>query len=279
LSRVNEGIYNFPSMSKNLIPAQRRKLILDYLSDHMIATISELTDLVETSEATVRRDLEQLENEGFLERTSGGAIHQTRMNLESAYDTRAISFPAEKKLIGARAAAMIADGDVVFINSGSTTTQILHHIPKDARITVITNNMAAVSKLENDASYEILLLGGNLNKKVSAVTGQFAITNLSQVYADKLFFGVDGISPKFGCTVPTSSEAEVIRMMIAHTRGLVAATTDHSKWGVVSNYEVASLEQIHALITDDRLDQEAYGQLVSQSVDIIITHPMNTSSQ
>jgi len=264
-------------MSKNLIPAQRRKLIQEYLLIHTIASITELSTLVETSEATVRRDLEQLENENFLERTSGGAIHQTRMNLESAYDTRAISFPDEKLQIGARAASMIADGDVVFINSGSTTTQILNHIPKDAHITVITNNMTAVSEFENDVNYEIILLGGNLNKKVSAVTGQFALSNLSQVYADKLFFGVDGISPKFGCTVPTNSEAEIIRMMIKRTRGLVAVVTDHSKWGVVSNYEVASLEQINALITDNGIDQDAYGQLFSHSVDIIISPPKQVS--
>lgn len=265
-------------MSKNLIPAQRRKLILDFLAIHTIASISELSNLVETSEATVRRDLEQLENENFLERTSGGAIHQTRMNLESTYDTRAISLPDEKLQIGARAASMIADGDVVFINSGSTTTQIFHHIPKGAHITVITNNMTAVSEIENDVSFEIILLGGNLNKKVSAVTGQFALNNLSQVYADKLFFGVDGISPKFGCTVPTNSEAEIIRMMIERTRGLVAVVTDHSKWGVVSNYEVASLAQINALITDNGIDQEAYGQLFSHSVDIIISHPNQFST-
>jgi DeoR family fructose operon transcriptional repressor len=259
-------------MSKNLIPAQRRKLIQEYLTNHMIASILELSDLVETSEATIRRDLEQLENEGFLERTSGGAIHQTRMNLESAYATRAISFPEEKKQIGARAAAMIEDGDVILINSGSTTTQILHAIPKDAHVTVITNNMTAVSEIGKDVNYEIILLGGNFNNKVNAVTGQFALNNLSQIYADKLFFGVDGISPKFGCTVPTQSEAEIVRTMIGRTRGLVAVVTDHSKWGVVSNFEVASLEQINTLITDDGIDQEAYSQLISQSVDILITH-------
>jgi DeoR/GlpR family transcriptional regulator of sugar metabolism len=264
-------------MRKNLIPAQRRKLIQEYLSTHTIASISELSNLVETSEATIRRDLEQLEKENFLERTSGGAIHHTRMNLESAYDARAISYPDEKCLIGASAASMIHDGDVVFINSGSTTTQILNQIPKDAEITIITNNMAAVSKFEGEVNYEIILLGGNLNKKVSAVTGQFALSNLSQVYADKLFFGVDGISPKFGCTVPTNSEAEIVRMMIKRTRGLKAVVTDHSKWGVVSNYEVASLEQIDALITDNGIDQEAYTQLFSHSVDII-TSPLKKST-
>lgn len=259
-------------MSKNLIPAQRRKLIQAYLSAHTIARYSELSNLVDTSEATIRRDLEQLEQEGFLERTSGGAILQVRMNLESGYAARANVFQREKVNIGKFAAGMIESGDVVFMNSGSTTTQILRHIPREAQLTIITNNTTAVTDVDKDVNFEVYLLGGKLNNKVSAVTGQFALDSLSNVYADKLFFGVDGISPKFGCTVPTNHEAEIIRSMIARTRGLVAVVMDHSKWGVVSNYEVASLEQVTALITDDGLEQQAYEQLVSQSVELFIAH-------
>jgi len=262
-------------MSKNLIPAQRRKLIQDHLSTHKIASIADLSDIVDISEATIRRDLEWLENEGFLERTYGGAILNPRVDLESAYKQRAISFTEEKRIIGARAAALIEDGDIVFINSGTTTTQILHHIRNDAKVTVITNNMTAASEMGDEVGYEILLLGGTLNTKVNAVTGRFAIDNLSQVYADKAFIGVDGISLKFGCTVPTNAEAEIVRMMIARTRGMVAVVTDHSKWGLVCNFEVATFDQIHKLITDDGIDPGAYESLSSHSVDILIANTPN----
>jgi len=260
-------------MSKNLIPAQRRKLIQEYLTAHKIASIADLNGIVETSEATIRRDLEWLENEGLLERTYGGAILSQRYNLESAYEQRATSFPEKKRLIGERAASLIEDGDIVFINSGTTTAQIFHHIPKDAKITVFTNNTIAAFDIGDDIGYEVVLLGGRLNNKVNAVTGNYALSNLSQIYADKTFIGVDGISMKFGCTVPTNPEAEIVRMMIARTRGLVAVVTDHSKWGVVSNFEVAKVEQIHKLITDDGIDSGAYDALVSQSVEVAITDP------
>jgi DeoR/GlpR family transcriptional regulator of sugar metabolism len=260
-------------MSKNLIPAQRRKLIQEYLATHKIASITDLSGIVETSEATIRRDLEWLENEGLLERTYGGAILNQRYNLESAYEQRATSFPEEKRLIGEHAASLIENGDIVFINSGTTTAQIFHHIPKDANITVFTNNTIAAFEIGDDIAYEIVLLGGTLNAKVNAVTGSFSVSNLSQIYADKTFVGVDGISLKFGCTVPTNPEAEIVRMMIARTRGLVAIVTDHSKWGVVSNFEVAKVDQIQKLITDDGIDSGAYDALVSQSVDVVITNP------
>lgn len=263
-------------MSKNLIPAQRRKLIQVYINAHKIASVADLSGAVDVSEATIRRDLEWLEKEGLLERTYGGAILNQRMNLESDYEQRAISYPEEKRMIGAHAASLIESGDIVFINSGTTTAQIFHHIPKDADITVFTNNTIAAFEIGNEVGYEIVLLGGRLNNKVNAVTGSLAIGYLSQIYADKTFLGVDGISLKYGCTVPTNPEAEIVRMMIVRTRGLVAVVTDHSKWGMVSNFEVAKVDQIHQLITDDEHDSGAYDALVSKSVDVVITNPQNT---
>ena len=262
-------------MSKNLIPAQRRKLIQEYLTSHKIASIADLSGMVETSEATIRRDLEWLENEGLLERTYGGAILNQRYNLESAYEQRATSFPEEKRLIGEHAASLIEDGDIVFINSGTTTAQIFHHIPKDAKITVFTNNTIAAFEIGDDIGYEVVLLGGTLNNKVNAVTGSYTLSNLSHIYADKTFVGVDGISLKFGCTVPTNAEAEIVRTMLVRTRGLIAVVTDHSKWGVVSNFEVAKVNQIHKLVTDEGIDSGAYDALVSQSVDVVITNHQN----
>lgn len=241
----------------------------------MIASIADLSGIVDTSEATIRRDLEWLENDGFLERTYGGAVLNKRYNLESDYEQRAVNFPEEKRGIGALAAGLIEDGDIVFINSGTTTAEILRQIRKDAKITVVTNNTVAASELGDDPGCEVLLLGGILNSKVNAVTGPFAIDNLSKIYADKTFIGVDGISMKFGCTVPTIAEAEIMRMMIARTQGMVAVVTDHSKWGVVSNFEVARFDQIHKVITDEGLDAGAHESLKAQSVEVILAKNNN----
>ena len=84
--------------------------------------------LLDTSEATVRRDLEWLEREGIVERTHGGAILSQRLTLEPEYLQRAQKHPEEKRLIGEMAASLIEDNDVVFINSGTTTTQVIRHI-------------------------------------------------------------------------------------------------------------------------------------------------------
>lgn len=256
-------------MSKLLIPAQRRERIQEYLALHKIVPSAELSRLLDVSEATVRRDLEWLEMEGIVERTHGGAILSQRMRLEPEYLQRAARNVDEKRAIGIMAASFIEDGDIVFINSGTTTTQLLKHIPRDADITVFTNNLQAALDI-GEVGYELVLLGGSFQPKSNSVAGRFALDVLNQVYADKAFIGVDGISLKHGCTVPSSNEAEVIRKMLERTQGVKTVVVDHSKWGVVSNFEVARVDQIHRLITDDGLDSHAREILAEKSLEVVI---------
>jgi len=116
-----------------LIPAQRHELILKHLSAHKISSCATLADYLQVSESTIRRDLEALENQGLVERTRGGAILNEHIRAEAEYVQRAQRFIEEKRLIGKVAATLIEPGDLVFINSGTTTAQLIqsiHGIPK-----------------------------------------------------------------------------------------------------------------------------------------------------
>jgi len=259
-------------MGKSLIPAQRRERIQDYLATHKIVSTADLCDLLEVSDATIRRDLEWLEIQGVLERTHGGAILSERLPLEQAYYQRAQSCPEEKRMIGALAASMIQEGDIVFINSGTTTTQVIRHIHKDADVTVITNNLIAVNEV-GEINFEVILVGGSFQPKSHSVAGRFAISNLSQVYATKAFIGVDGISIRHGYTIPSNAEAEVINLMVERCEGPITIVSDHSKWGVVSNFAIAPVDRIPRLITDEGLDANARAALAARSVEILIASP------
>src|SRR4030065_2617553 len=171
-------------MSKPLIPAQRREQIQEYLATHKIVRMDDLYGMLCASEATVRRDLEWLEREGVLERTHGGAILSQRMTLEPEYIQRASTNPEEKRLIGELAASLIEDGDIVFINSGTTTAQVIRHIRAHAEITVFTNNLIAVLET-GDARFDQYLIGGEFQPHSNSVAGRFAIDTLRQVYAHK----------------------------------------------------------------------------------------------
>jgi len=256
-------------MSKQLIPAQRHERIRERLEACKIVSNSELSELLGVSEATIRRDLEWLEEQGLLERTHGGAILSQQMKFEPEYAARALAHPEEKRSIGAAAAALIEEGDTIFLNSGTTATQLIRHIPIGSKITVITNNLSAALEVR-EASFELILLGGSFYARSNAVIGHFATENLRQVYANKTLIGVDGISLKYGCTVPSNSEAEIVHLMIERTRGPVIVMADHSKWGVVSNFEIARLDQVHSLVTDEGLDARARAELATRNVRILV---------
>jgi DeoR family fructose operon transcriptional repressor len=256
-------------MSKPLIPAQRRERIYEYLATHKIARMDELYGMLDTSEATVRRDLEWLERQGVVERTRGGAILSQRLTSEPEYVLRAQKHPEEKRSIGKAAAALIEENDVVFINSGTTTTQVIRNIRANAGITVFSNNLYAALEAGN-AGFVHFLIGGEFQPQSNSVTGRFAIDNLSQVYANKAILGVDGVSLLHGCTVPSSPEAEVVRQMIERTQGEIFIVADSSKWGVVSNFLVATIEDIDKLITDDEFDPLAIETLAMHSVESLV---------
>jgi DeoR family fructose operon transcriptional repressor len=228
--------------------------------------------MLSVSEATIRRDLEWLEQEGVVERTHGGAVLSQRVNLEPSYLNRALRYPEEKRRIGVAAAAEVVDGDIVFINSGTTTTQVIHSIRSNADVTIITNNLSAAIEI-GEVGYELILVGGAFQPKSNSVAGRFAIENISQIYANKAILGVDGISLKYGLTVPSNSEAEVLRLMVDRTRGPVTIVGDHSKWGVVSNFEIAKIEEINKFITDDSCDPLAQAALAARSVEVVLAGP------
>ncbi len=256
-------------MSKQLIPAQRRDRIQEYLAVNKIARTSDLCALLEASEATVRRDLEWLEGEGFLERTHGGAILSQRMTLEPQYKQRAQVLIEEKRTIGALAASLIQRDDVVFINSGTTTTEVLRHTRNDPSINVFTNNLWGVVELD-EPGFQYFLLGGQFQPQSYSVSGRFATENLAQVYANKAILGTDGFSLKHGCTVPSNGEAEIVRQMIRQTKGEIILVADHSKWGVVSNFQIAAIEEINTIITDPGFDPVEIESLEARGIRILI---------
>lgn len=256
-------------MSKLLIPAQRYERIRGRLEAQNVVSSAELGDLLGVSEATIRRDLQWLEKQGILERTHGGAILSQRVKLEPEYGTRALAHPEEKRSIGAAAAALIEEGDTIFVSSGTTATQVVTSIPGGAKVTVVTSNLSAALEVD-EGGFELILLGGTLYRRSHAAAGLFAMENLRRMTANKTFIGADGISLKFGYTVPSNPEAELVRLMIERTHGSVIVVADHSKWGVVSNFEVAEIDEAQMLVTDDRFSESARAELEARGVKVII---------
>ncbi len=262
-------------MVKKLIPVERRQLILNYLKQHGVAKSTTLIDLLESSEATIRRDMEWLENHNLIERTHGGAILIQSMQQEAIYSTSATVHQQEKKWIARAAVQLLESGDMVFFNNGTTTTEVMVALINNSEledITIVTNNVSAAMAAQ-DADIKIILLGGLFRPRSTSLVGDFATKNLRQVYANKAILGMDSIAGHFGCTSPISEEAEISRLMIDQCLGQKAVVADHSKWGKVAQYHIATLNEFDFFISDNKLPQEAQESLEEKDTQMILAGP------
>lgn len=250
------------------LPAERHRRIKELLRERQVVRVSTLSDLLGVSEVTIRRDLEDLEGRGLLERTHGGAIGSQRLRTEPAYQDAIASLPEEKAVIGRAAAALIAPGDLVFMNGGTTTLQVFRHVDT-AGVKVVTNHVGmALEAVEHEV--ELLLVGGEYRAPSNSCVGAFATEAIRRVFADQAFIGVEGISRRSGLTTPAAPEAEVARVMIEQTTGPVVIVADHSKVGTIADFSVAPLERVTTLVTDDGIAEEVRQDFTELGIDVIV---------
>lgn len=256
-------------MAPTLMPAERRNRILETLRAQGSVRVAPLSGLLGVAEITIRRDLEQLEGQGLLERTHGGAIYSHRMRLEPLYTEKYLLRQEQKRAIGAAAAALVEDGDTLLINSGSTTLRIFRHLAGRKNLRVITSNVGAFLETQG-LDLELILVGGIYREQSNSLVGPLATLNLQQVYGSKCFIGVDGISRKHGLTTPILQEAEIARTMIERTNGPLIVVADHSKVGVVADFRTISIEQVNTLVVDDGFDESYRAELEGMDIEIIV---------
>ena len=232
-----------------VIPADRQRQIIDIINRDQVVQVHELSTLFDVSELTVRRDLDHLAQTGLVERTHGGATVRRNLPIEPAFTEKSLEQQQEKVLIGNKAATFINDGDTVFINSGSTTYEVIKAL-KDKKITIVTNNIDATRVLHEGAQFSLILLGGVYRMRSHSVSGVLSASIVKQIFANKAIIGVDGCSVTSGLTTPVIEEAQTTREMIERTVGPVIVVATGNKIGVVSNYVTVGIDEIDVLITD-----------------------------
>jgi DeoR family transcriptional regulator, fructose operon transcriptional repressor len=249
------------------LPAERHRRILEFLQEHRAARVSTLAELLGVSEVTVRRDLEDLERRGLLERTHGGAILAQRMAQEPLYVEAASRHRAEKQRIGVAAARLAIEGDTVFLNGGTTTLEVVRHLTPHVR--VVTNHVGAALEV-GDRGTDLVLVGGEYRFLSNSCVGELATRTLRGIFATRAFIGVEGISLRSGLTTPAIAEAEIARVMIEQTHGQVVVVADSSKVGVVADFAIAPIEAATILVTDLGLDDGYRARLTELGVHVVV---------
>jgi DeoR family fructose operon transcriptional repressor len=250
------------------LPAERHRRILDVLGERQAVRVSTLAELLGVSEVTVRRDLEDLEHRGLLERTHGGAISTRRMGPEPAYVEAIARHPDEKRAIGEAAAALVEPGDTVFMNGGTTTLQVFRHVDVP-NVRIVTNHVGMALEAP-ERGVELILTGGEYRAPSNSCVGVFACDAVRHVFATKAFIGVEGVSRRSGFTTPVAAEAEIARVMIEQTKGDVAIVADHTKVGTVADFAIAPIEAATWLITDPGVDGDVRDDLGALGLSVVV---------
>lgn len=239
-----------------MIPAARRTAILALMKEQGAVSVDELAERFAVSVITIRRDLDALGEQGLLERTHGGAIRPPFVGKETAYRDKMRARRAEKREIASAAAALVEEGDTVFINSGSTTRQVIEILAEMPGIRIVTNNLQAVSEIEHEARAEIYLVGGLVRGSSGCSVGPFGEDMVGRINGSKAILGADAFSARIGLTSPVSEEASLTRCMIRQTDGPVIVAADSSKIERVTSFHEADPAEVDYLITDGPIPDE-----------------------
>jgi len=255
-----------------MMVAERRKLIKDLLLKNKSVKVSDLVELLNVSEETIRRDLVQLEKAGIAEKNYGGALlieDSPNIPVILPVDERKLQYSREKEVIGRAAASLVKEGQIIILDAGSTTWFVGKHLPANGNLTVITNAINIAEECSKDETASIYLLGGKLRRNSMSLVGPQAETELKKYSADFVFLGTSGISLRQGFTSSDLYEAEIKRGMVSAGQKIVVVA-DHTKLEKAGLTTFCNFEETDIFITSDLTDKKILKEIEDTGVEVIV---------
>ena len=252
-----------------MLSEERRREILELLCNDGRVLVRDLSKRFRTSLITIRKDLESLHHQGLLERTHGGAlpIRTGALQDQTLQEKERLHRP-EKLRIAAAAVRMIRPGQVIILDSGTTTTAVARGCRQIRSLTIITNATNIAAELEG-STVEVILTGGTLRKNSFSLVGPLAEESLRKLSADMLFLAVDGFDVGYGLTTPNQLEARVNRAMSEAARRTIVVC-DSSKFGRRSLSLIMPVSSVHETITDRAIPRHDLKALREAEVEVTL---------
>jgi DeoR family transcriptional regulator of aga operon len=258
---------------RDLATSQRSEQILQELLGNGEVSVDSLAERLNVSAATIRRDLSDLEQQGLLRRNHGGAVLVAPMLYEpfrhvSSFQEQEEKCAAEKRRIGILAASLIADGDIIALGAGTTTTQVARSIRHRKGITILTNAINIAMELSHLADLKVCMTGGSLSGDWFALVGDVAQRNVSEMFVDKAFIGVDGIHSEQGLTTNYPDQAAIHRALMRQARQRIIVA-DHRKIGIIGTSLIWAAQNLDILITDKTISDEEIARFTAKNVTVL----------
>lgn len=251
---------------KSLYSAERRSWMLDQLSQHGRLEVSTTASALEVTPETIRKDLNVLQRQGFIQRVHGGAVPISRVVQESQLAART-EHSDEKERIARAAIREIPQSGTVFLESGTTVGTLSEIFPTDLSLTVVTNNLLAATTLAPHPALTVVLIGGRVRQVSLTPVDLLALENLQRLTFDVAFLGTNGFSVEAGLTVQDMSEAAV-KSEVVKRSGRRILLADRSKHGQRNLFKYADLDEIDLIISDTSLEPEVASEIRGLGVDV-----------
>jgi DeoR/GlpR family transcriptional regulator of sugar metabolism len=248
------------------LAAERRALVCQSVGDGRGATVAGLATQLSVSRMTIRRDLETLAREGKLARVHGGAL-PLAARPPATFAQNIFHHAAEKDRIGAAAAALVHDGETLLLDVGTTVLHLARHL-RGRSLRVITANLGVLDALLPEASIELILLGGVVNRHYASLGGFLAEESLQQVRADRAFISAAGIRADLSVLDDTAVDVRIKRGMLAAATEVVLLA-DSEKFGEVRPVRVCGPADIGVLVTDSAAPESLLAAFEAAGVRVI----------
>ena len=246
----------------------RHQQILDLIMEQGSVQVDDLAESFEVSRMTIHRDLDALVQEGVIRKVRGGATIESSSWFESDYRYRAKLAIGEKKAIAAAAAGLIEPGQVVIIDDGTTAAGVVAHIQEQMPLTVITNNLAAITELHTVGDIELITLGGNYDRRFHGFFGLVAEQSMASLRADLLFMSTSSVK---GLTA-YHQDQEVVKtkraMLAAADRSVLLI--DHRKFNRTALHVLCDLTEFQTIVTGAALPNSVTEDVRDAGVDILL---------
>ncbi|MDD4869448.1 MAG: DeoR/GlpR family DNA-binding transcription regulator [Kiritimatiellae bacterium] len=243
---------------------ERRKKIVELLSDNNDLPVTKISKLLEVSVVTIRNDLNSLADEGLIVRTHGGALPAFHKNILD----RQKSMVEEKNRIAKAAAQLVNDGDKIMIIAGTTAVLMAKYLLGKRDVHIITNSTLILPYARVNPSLHVTVVGGEFKSSAEGIVGALALKNLEQFHVQTAFLGADGFSLKTGVTADLLETAEVGRKM-AENSGKRVLLADSSKYGKAGFALIVPINRMDLIITDNKLAKKEMELLKENGLSIM----------
>src|SRR5665647_1117481 len=248
---------------------ERLNKIKELLFKEKRVDVFELSELFAVTEVTIRRDLDKLEQRGFLVKIYGGAVLKGDVVHKTARVDSEDKTILEKRMIGKIAAQMIENGDAIFLSPGTTSLEIARNI-KDKKVTVVTNDLTIGYNLRESIGIKVIITGGDLIHSTSTLVGGFALQALNGININKAFIGVKGVNFDSGYTLDSSEEVMVIQS-VKKISSEIIVVADYTKFNCTGFARLGDLTMAKKMITNKQIPSEYKKYFFEQAVKLYTT--------